>query len=195
MTAEFEMRYPPFPPEPAFDTGPRLTRPGNGMQVPPSKRVNLRRPVRDPEFERSTENDSRAMAQRFAPARDEPAETSAFGLLRRRRRAASAPDRRAAERGPVWPGSMPAPPTDGSAAPEEHLPHARIEGDELYGRAVAIVRAQRKASAAYLQQSLGIGYMRAADLIDRMEREGIVGAPIHNGLRPILGPSAYARTV
>jgi len=51
----------------------------------------------------------------------------------------------------------------------------RPVGDELYGRAVALVRTHRKASTAYLQQSLGIGYMRAADLIERMEREGIVG--------------------
>jgi S-DNA-T family DNA segregation ATPase FtsK/SpoIIIE len=63
----------------------------------------------------------------------------------------------------------------------------RPVGDELYGRAVALVRAQRKASADYLRLSLGIGYMRAADMIDRMEREGIVG-PAHNGIRPILTP-------
>jgi S-DNA-T family DNA segregation ATPase FtsK/SpoIIIE len=71
----------------------------------------------------------------------------------------------------------------------------RPVADELYGRAVALVRAQRKASAAYLQQSLGIGYMRAADLIERMEREGVVGAPVHNGIRPILTPPPGTRIV
>jgi hypothetical protein len=28
--------------------------------------------------------------------------------------------------------------------------------------------------------------MAAADLIDRMEQEGILGAPVYNGMRPIL---------
>jgi S-DNA-T family DNA segregation ATPase FtsK/SpoIIIE len=68
-------------------------------------------------------------------------------------------------------------------------------GDELYGRAVAVVRADRRASAEYLQQRLGIAYMRAADLIDRMEQEGIVGPPMHNGQRPILSSLPRARTV
>ena len=57
------------------------------------------------------------------------------------------------------------------------------------------MRAQRKASTTYLQQSLGIGYMRAADLIERMEREGIVGAPVHNGIRPILTAPSGTRIV
>jgi S-DNA-T family DNA segregation ATPase FtsK/SpoIIIE len=82
---------------------------------------------------------------------------------------------------------------------DEEMPAAehdvRPVGDELYGRAVALVRAQRKASTQYLQQSLGIGYMRAADLIERMEREGIVGAPVHNGIRPILMPPPGTRIV
>jgi S-DNA-T family DNA segregation ATPase FtsK/SpoIIIE len=65
-------------------------------------------------------------------------------------------------------------------------------GDDLYGRAVAIVLGDRKATPAYLQCRLAIGYMRAADLIERMEREGILGAPVYNGMRPILigGPGS-----
>ena len=62
----------------------------------------------------------------------------------------------------------------------------RPPGEELYVRAVAIVRTDRKASTEYLQQRLGIRYMRAADLIERMEQEGILGAPVRNGTRPIL---------
>jgi S-DNA-T family DNA segregation ATPase FtsK/SpoIIIE len=60
---------------------------------------------------------------------------------------------------------------------------------------VALVRAHRKASTAYLQQSLGIRYLRAANLLDRMEREGIVGAPVQNGVRPVLGGPARPRLV
>ena len=59
--------------------------------------------------------------------------------------------------------------------------------------AAATVRVQAVVDA-YLQQSLGIRYMRAADLIDRMEREGIVGAAVR-GNRPILGMPARTRIV
>ena len=71
-------------------------------------------------------------------------------------------------------------------------PQSLPGGDDLYGRAVAIVLDDRKASANYLQQRLAIGYMRATDLIERMEREGILGAPVYNGMRPILigGPGS-----
>jgi S-DNA-T family DNA segregation ATPase FtsK/SpoIIIE len=53
----------------------------------------------------------------------------------------------------------------------------------------------RKPSVAYLQHRLKIGYMRAADLIERMEREGILGAPVYNGLRPILMDGQGSREV
>lgn len=71
-------------------------------------------------------------------------------------------------------------------------PQSLPGGDDLYGRAVAIVLDDRKATANYLQQRLAIGYMRATDLIERMEREGILGAPVYNGMRPILigGPGS-----
>jgi DNA segregation ATPase FtsK/SpoIIIE-like protein len=78
--------------------------------------------------------------------------------------------------------------------PQEEVwpPQSAPRADDLYGRAVAIVLGDRKASADYLQHRLAIGYMRAADLIERMEREGILGAPVYNGMRPILigGPGS-----
>jgi DNA translocase FtsK/SpoIIIE-like protein len=87
---------------------------------------------------------------------------------------------------PMAPRVPMSPPTDG------WRPQSMPGGDDLYGRAVAIVLDDRKASAGYLQQRLAIGYMRAADLIERMEREGILGAPVYNGMRPILigGPGS-----
>jgi len=57
---------------------------------------------------------------------------------------------------------------------------------ELYDRAVAIVARDGKASTSYIQRCLKIGYNRAARLIEKMEREGVVGPANHVGKREIL---------
>ena len=68
---------------------------------------------------------------------------------------------------------------------ERPLPQG--QGDEdLYDRAVAIIVRDRKASTSYLQRRLSIGYNRAADLIERMEAEGLIGPANHAGKREIL---------
>jgi S-DNA-T family DNA segregation ATPase FtsK/SpoIIIE len=59
-------------------------------------------------------------------------------------------------------------------------------GDSLYDRAVAVVLRDRKASTSYIQRRLSIGYNRAADLIERMEQDGLISAPNHTGRREIL---------
>jgi S-DNA-T family DNA segregation ATPase FtsK/SpoIIIE len=59
-------------------------------------------------------------------------------------------------------------------------------GNELYDQAVAIVLRDRKASTSYVQRRLGIGYNRAASLVERMENEGLIGAANHAGKREIL---------
>jgi S-DNA-T family DNA segregation ATPase FtsK/SpoIIIE len=59
-------------------------------------------------------------------------------------------------------------------------------GDELYDQAVAVVLKDRKVSTSYVQRRLGIGYNRAATLIERMEREGLIGTANHAGKREIL---------
>jgi S-DNA-T family DNA segregation ATPase FtsK/SpoIIIE len=62
-------------------------------------------------------------------------------------------------------------------------------GDDLYDQAVAVVTRDRKASTSYVQRRLQIGYNRAASLIEKMEREGVVSAANHAGKRDILaGP-------
>lgn len=66
---------------------------------------------------------------------------------------------------------------------------AELQGsteDDIFDRAVAIVLRDRKASTSYLQRRLSIGYNRAADLIERMEREGIVSRANNVGKRDIL---------
>ncbi|MDD3837922.1 MAG: DNA translocase FtsK 4TM domain-containing protein [Phenylobacterium sp.] len=61
--------------------------------------------------------------------------------------------------------------------------------NDLYDQAVAIVTRDGKASTSYIQRRLQIGYNRAASLIERMEREGVVGPANHAGKREILaGP-------
>ncbi len=59
-------------------------------------------------------------------------------------------------------------------------------GGDLYQQAVQIVLRDRKASTSYIQRRLQIGYNRAASLIERMEKEGVVGTPNHSGKREIL---------
>ena len=61
-----------------------------------------------------------------------------------------------------------------------------LDEDDLYDRAVALVRQDQKASTSYLQRRLGIGYNRAADIVERMERDGLVSAPNGAGKRELL---------
>ena len=65
--------------------------------------------------------------------------------------------------------------------------------NDLYDRAVDIVLRDRKASTSYLQRRLSIGYNRAADLIERMEREGVISAAGFGGRRQILLEAGAAR--
>jgi len=60
------------------------------------------------------------------------------------------------------------------------------EGADLYQKAVQIVLRDRKASTSYVQRRLQIGYNRAASIIERMEKEGVVGPANHAGKREIL---------
>jgi len=63
------------------------------------------------------------------------------------------------------------------------------ESDDPYDQAVAVVLRDGKASTSYIQRRLGIGYNRAASIIERMEREGLVGPANHAGKREILVPT------
>ncbi|MDS1136772.1 DNA translocase FtsK [Nitratireductor indicus] len=63
------------------------------------------------------------------------------------------------------------------------------DSDDPYDQAVAVVLRDGKASTSYIQRRLGIGYNRAASIIERMEEEGIVGPANHAGKREILVPT------
>ncbi|MCJ8519923.1 S-DNA-T family DNA segregation ATPase FtsK/SpoIIIE [Pseudorhizobium tarimense] len=63
------------------------------------------------------------------------------------------------------------------------------DSEDPYDQAVAIVLRDGKASTSYIQRRLGIGYNRAASLIERMEKEGLIGPANHAGKREILVPT------
>jgi S-DNA-T family DNA segregation ATPase FtsK/SpoIIIE len=58
--------------------------------------------------------------------------------------------------------------------------------DGLYDQAVALVAREGKASTSFVQRHLQIGYNRAARIIERMEKEGVVSAANHVGKREVL---------
>jgi len=58
--------------------------------------------------------------------------------------------------------------------------------DELYEKALEIIKSEGKASTSFLQRKLQIGYNRAARIIDMMEAEGIVSKANHVGKRDVL---------
>ena len=60
------------------------------------------------------------------------------------------------------------------------------EAGDYYDRAVNIVLRDRKVSTSYIQRRLSVGYNKAASLVERMEKEGVVSPANHAGKREIL---------
>ncbi|MDX2268541.1 MAG: DNA translocase FtsK [Bryobacter sp.] len=74
-----------------------------------------------------------------------------------------------------------APPSeDGEEAPEEE--DEDVVADPMYRDAVKVICEMGKASTSILQRRLRLGYGRAARMLDRMQKEGIIGPP--DGSRP-----------
>jgi len=61
------------------------------------------------------------------------------------------------------------------------------EDDELYGEAKRTVIEAGKASTSYLQRKLGLGYARAARLIDLLEERGVIGPADGAKPREVIG--------
>lgn len=71
-------------------------------------------------------------------------------------------------------------------------PPEGVERDELYAEAADLVVREQKCSASFLQRKLGIGYNRAAQILEQLEAAGVVSAPDANGARTILFDSPDA---
>jgi len=71
---------------------------------------------------------------------------------------------------------------DGIVKVEDKPKTARFDKDEIYEKAVDLVLQSKQASVSMLQRRLGVGYTRAARLIDMMEDERIVGP--YQGSKP-----------
>jgi S-DNA-T family DNA segregation ATPase FtsK/SpoIIIE len=201
MRREPVLRMPPPPfhrMDPVFELEAPMHHPAHAYALPPAPDARDPRPTRRTSPEDVAESrQARELAKRFAPGGDA---TSGLGREvdppsppdlapradddpireaggRAPHRAPDAPDM-SYPFNPGWSEPPPSSPAD--------WPPNRGGSDELYGRAVAAVLADRKASNEYLRSRLRIRYMRAQDLLERMEQEGIVGAPVYNGMRPIL---------
>lgn len=66
------------------------------------------------------------------------------------------------------------------------------EKDALYDQAVQIVLETRRASISSIQRRLKIGYNRAANIVEAMEKAGLVSAMDSNGTREVLAGGAMA---
>lgn len=61
------------------------------------------------------------------------------------------------------------------------------DDEVIYKKAIQIIRLEKKVSISFVQRCLRIGYNRAANIIDRMEKENIISSPNHTGKREIIG--------
>ncbi|HEY1013850.1 MAG TPA: DNA translocase FtsK, partial [Herpetosiphonaceae bacterium] len=67
------------------------------------------------------------------------------------------------------------------------------EQDELLPKAVELVKQHQRASASMLQRRLRIGYSKAAQLIDLLEQQGVVGPAEGGRSREVLAPNRDAK--
>jgi DNA segregation ATPase FtsK/SpoIIIE, S-DNA-T family len=76
---------------------------------------------------------------------------------------------------PVYDESILRPRDDEDGGGVDSLPGSSKSDDPLYDRSVAIVAQAGYCSISHLQRQLGIGYNKAAKLVERMEKDGVVG--------------------
>jgi S-DNA-T family DNA segregation ATPase FtsK/SpoIIIE len=62
-----------------------------------------------------------------------------------------------------------------------------LDLDPLYEKAKEVVLTDKKTSISYLQRKLQIGYNRSANIIEQLEKTGVLSAPNAKGQREIIG--------
>lgn len=67
-------------------------------------------------------------------------------------------------------------------AGEQLFSNGGSDDDELVERAIQVISQTRKASATLLQRKLGVGFARAARIMDTLEEKGIIGP--QDGAKP-----------
>ena len=60
----------------------------------------------------------------------------------------------------------------------------------LFQKAVQVILTSKRPTVSYLQRSLGIGYNKAASLMEELEERGVVGPQVGTAPRQILITSA-----
>lgn len=79
---------------------------------------------------------------------------------------------------------------DGAGMPAKGTPNDSSHSDsieeETYSEAVRLVTTHQRCSISWLQKELGVGYNRAARMLDQMESQGIVSAQHQAGVRSVL---------
>ncbi|PAF41883.1 DNA translocase FtsK [Helicobacter sp. 11S03491-1] len=71
--------------------------------------------------------------------------------------------------------------------PDLLIPSTPIEGGELIDEAKRIILQDKKTSISYIQRKLGVGYNKAASIIEELEKQGFLSPPNTKGLREIVG--------
>lgn len=59
-------------------------------------------------------------------------------------------------------------------------------GDPIYPDALAFITDVQMVSVSKIQRKFRLGYNRACRIVERMEKEGVVTEPEHNGARRVL---------
>ena len=73
-----------------------------------------------------------------------------------------------------------------SAEATSELIIGRESEDDMYEKAIQVVQRDGRASISFVQRHLQIGYNRAARLVERMEKDGVVTPPNAAGKREVL---------
>jgi DNA segregation ATPase FtsK/SpoIIIE, S-DNA-T family len=80
----------------------------------------------------------------------------------------------------------PLPSSTGGSFDEDSAGSGGGSDEDLYRKAVMIVRRDKKPSISYVQRQLRIGYNRAAILIEKMEEQGVITPPNISGKRELI---------